>query len=153
MTRYSTSICRTSIVKNGLSFFIQSTSRCINKARKVIAAAPIPSTPIWSAKSASLSSRGVLSDSCCRVFLSLFYTVFTPTVNTNIFPVPSTTLVPETKKQLLFLLLSKESFLIVWVSPVIALSSRLSLFDSSTTPSTDIIYPVAIWTTSPTNSS
>ncbi len=63
------------------------------------------------------------------------------------------TLEPETKNGLL-LTPTLKSYLWTWsVSPVTELSSVDILFPLNTIPSTEIIYPVSTWTTSPTNNS
>jgi hypothetical protein len=62
-------------------------------------------------------------------------------------PVPSLTLDPEIRKELPFFnypLSENANFLIPSGYPVIADSSAIMLWLSTTTPSTDIIYPVSM---------
>lgn len=130
-----------------------STIKWINKARKVKVAEPIPILPIWSAKMANFSCKGVSSSSFWSFDLLIPYLLFLPIARTIIKPVPYITLEPETKKGLLLTPALKSSLWIWSVYPVTELSSVDILFPLKMIPSTLIISPVYTWTTSPTKSS
>lgn len=90
----------------------------INKAKKVKVADPIPILPIWSAKTANFSCKGVSSSSFWSFDLFIPYLLFLPMARTIINPVPSITLEPDTKKGLL-LTPTLKSYLWIWsVYPV-----------------------------------
>jgi hypothetical protein len=73
----------------------------MSNAKNVRVADPIPILPIWSAKPASFSWRGVSSSYFWSFDLLIPYLLFLPMARTIMYPVPSMTFEPETRKGLL----------------------------------------------------
>jgi hypothetical protein len=120
-----------------------STIKWISKAKKVSVADPIPSLPIWLAKTSSFSWSGVSSSYFWSFDLLIPSRLFLPMASTIMNPVPSMTFEPEIKKGLLFTPALKSSLWIWSVSPVIEDSSVDILLPLKMIPSTLMISPVS----------